>query len=262
MPTTLRAWGQSAYRCRMVGPGGESAGAVITRAFPGAVPMGRFLAQQSAWLRSSGFAPDDSLAVSATCRDEILAPLRAQVRTHWHRAFDFSSLSGLPLAGLTGVRAALGHAPQTGSRTEIVVFALPHIGLLANGTLGQAMRRGRVDPTAACGSLIAAIEQTRKDPIGAIDPDDPEQSLVRARLISETPDLAGSDLVTVTRTVQALMVTDLWRLLERISDADQVDVALVSGVVVHGPEGLDFVEPGGCRLRLRGRTLDSRGCFD
>ena len=235
---------------------------MITREFPGAAPMSQFLTRQSAWLRAQGFDPEDALAISATCRDEILAPLRAQVRTHWHRAFDFSSLSGLPLAGLTGARAALGHAPQTGDRVEMVVFALPHIGVLADGAVGQAMRRGRVDPTTACGSLVAAIEQSQTDPIGSMDPDDPEQSLVRARLLAEIPDLARCDLRTVTTTVRDLMVADMWRMLRGISDTDQVDLALVSGLVVHGPDGLDFVVPGTCRVRTRGRVVDSAGAYD
>ncbi len=218
--------------------------------------MDVFLATESERLRSLGFDPDQALAVTATCRDEILAPLRAGVRSHWHRAFDFSSLSGLPLAGVTGAAAVLDHTPQTGQRTQVVVFALPHIGVLSDGTVGQAMRRGRTTPTAACGSLVAAQRwagETGSLSMDAlsIDPDDPEQSLVRQRLIREVPTLAGADLMVVTRRVRELMLRDIVELVDRVADPEATDVAVVSGVLVHATDG-DVVEAAPTWLRIAG----------
>ncbi len=220
------------------------------------VPMETFLTQETRRLRDRGFDPEQALAVTATCRDEILAPLRGRVRAHWHRAFDFSSLSGLPLAGVTGASAVLDHAPQTGARAEVVIFALPHIGVLADGTVGLAMRRGRATPTSACGSLVAAMQWARSPDAAlqaaAIDPSDPEQSLVRQRLLRDVPDLADADLFEVTRRLRELMVQDVRTLVDRVSSPHAADVAIVSGVLVHGPDGLDHVEPAESWTRVAG----------
>lgn len=209
------------------------------------VPLDTFLDETSAQMRDAGFDPDRCLAVTATCRDEILAPLRAGVRERWHRAFDFSSLSGLPLAGVTGADAALSHAPVVDDQVHLVVFALPHVGVLPNGTTGQVRRRGHDGPTTACGSLIAAVawaaeaDRTMSEPI--IDPQDPEQSLVRNRLLQADPYLGDADLTVVTALVRQLMVDGLrdiflrpWRTAIRL--------AIVSGVVVHRGDG-DLVDP-------------------
>ena len=185
------------------------------------------------------------MAVTATCRDEILAPLRASVRDHWHRAFDFSSLSGLPLAGATGAAAALSQAPIVAGRTRLVVFALPHIGVQPDGTTGQVWRRGQGEPTTACGSLMAAVQwaaeadRTRAEP--TIDPQDPEQSLVRNRLLQAEPYLGDADLGAVTAVVRQLMVEELRRLFLRPWHTG-IDLAVVSGTVVHTTDG-DLVEP-------------------
>lgn len=225
------------------------------------VPMAAFLTAETQRLRDRGFDPEQALAVTATCRDEILAPLRAGVRAHWHRAFDFSSLSGLPLAGVTGTRAVLDHVPHIGARGAVVIFALPHIGVLADGTVGQAMRRGQSVPSSACGSLVAAMQWAGSVDAGSpasIDPVDPEQSLVRQRLITEIPGLALADLLQVTRRVRELMVHDVRTLVDLVSEPGSVDVAIVSGVLIHDPEGDDAVESFGAWTRIAGveSTLD------
>lgn len=231
---------------------------VVTEAFPRAIALDEFVAERSAWLRGHGFDPDEALAVTATCRDEFLAPLRAQVRVHWHRAFDFSSLAGLPLAGATGAAAVIGHAPQTGRRTEIVVFALPHIGVLSDGTVGQSLRRGRNEPTTACGSVAAAISWAAAGGSGQdpIDPDDPEQSLVRTRLMKEFPGLGGADMWTTTRLLRDLMMSDVWSLLTGLADPALVDIAVVSAVVIHGPDGRDYAQPSRTRIRCGGNRIE------
>lgn len=239
----------------------------VTRHYPAAVPLADFLARQSRWVAGHGFDPDEALAVTASCRDEIVAALRAGVRRHWDNAFDFSSLSGLPLAGVTGMQAVLGHAPVAGRRPEVVIFALPHLGILADGTPGMSLRRGRPDPTTACGSLTAAVqwaEASRGDPDAAyqpVDMKDPEQSLVRTHLLRHVPDLADLDPVAVVAAVAQLQREDLWLLVERTTAPTDVDVVLVSGILIHGPEDQDFVAPQPVRVRSAGTVTDSAGAF-
>ena len=240
----------------------------MTSVYPDAIGLAEFLDLQSRWLSARGFDPDASLAVTAACRDEMVADLRAGVRRRWHNAFDFSSLSGLPLSGLTGMRAVLDHAPQSGPRLEVVIFALPHIGILADGTPGYSLRRGRRDPTSACGSLNAAAtwaQDVRDNPLAGeapFDEMDPEQSLVRMHLLRHVPELADLDPVAVVGRVAQLMVDDLWSLVQDVTDPARVDVALVSGILVHGGDGDDSVDPSVVRIRTGGTVRESRGAFE
>lgn len=237
--------------------------APVRATFPGAVEMTTFLTEQGAWLASNDFTPGDALAVAATCRDELASEFRAEVRRRWHWAFDFASLSGLPLAGTTAMRAVIDHAPHTAGYPEIVIFALPHIGVLEDGTIARAARRGRSRPSTACASLFTASDWVRRRPPDAapeIDPLDPEQSLVRERLAAELGDFSTLGPIGLTQAVADLMVADLWRLVEAVTVPSEEDVAVVSGILVHGPDG-DYVQPRSVRLRRNGVLEESAGAF-
>jgi hypothetical protein len=232
----------------------------VLAAYPQALPLPVAIAEQTAWLHVQGFDPESALAITASCRDELVGELRAVVRRHWHKSFDFSSLSGLPLAGVTGMQAALGHAPQAGGRFELVVFAMPHVGILANGTAGLAVRRGRPEPSSACGSLAAAQSWARdvmRNPVSLaepIDEFDAEQALVRIRLLRRIPELADIPMLPLVDRTCAIIRDDLWTLTDTVTDPAAVDVALVTGVLVHGPDGSDYVQWAERRLRIAGQT--------
>lgn len=212
-------------------------------------------------LEEAGFHRGEALAVTASCRDELVADLRAGVRRLWDNAFDFSSLSGLPLAGTTGMRAVLDHAPEAAGHPQVVLFAMPHVGMLPDGTFGRVMRRGRSRPTSACGSLIAAAEwaaDAAGDPLSAespIDPLDAEQSLVRQRLLHADPQFFRRRPLALTQWVSDLILLDVWTLVESFAKSTDVDVALVSGVLVNGADG-DSVLPSVIRVRRAGAVVD------
>lgn len=233
---------------------------VVLAAAPQALLLADAVGEQSAWLREQGFDPESALAVTASCRDELVEELRAVVRRHWHKSFDFSSLAGLPLAGVTGMQAALGHAPQAGERTQMVVFAMPHVGILADGTSGLAVRRGRPEPSSACGSLAAARAWARdvmRNPVSLAEPIDEldaEQSMVRIRLLRRIPELADIPMLPLVERTCTIMRDDLWTLTETVTNPAVVDVALLTGLLIHGPDGNDYLQWAERRLRTGGRT--------
>lgn len=239
--------------------------AVLAR-FPGAQELHEFLDNEGDVLAARGFYRGEALAVTAACRDEIAAEYRAEIRRRWDQAFDFSTLSGLPFAGVTGINAVIDHVPHTAGHPEIVIFAMPHIGVLDDGTVGRVMRRGRSRPTTACGSLIAAARSAqipappvRGDCAGRphIDPLDPEQSLVRAKLTAELGDITTLSPVELVTQVARIMTEDLWNLVSSVTVPGEDDVALVSGVLIHGPDG-DYVQPYVRRVRSGDNLTDER----
>ncbi len=205
-------------------------------AYAGALPVADFLVWTSTALAPHGFRSPTSLPLVSVCRDELMFSFVDAVTAEWGHCFDMSSLAGLPLLGRTGVTAALGHAPDSGGRHRLVVFAFPHIGLDADGTVGAVHRPGVPGTTAACGAVDVARTALRRGVSGVVlDPHDVEESVLVARLHGVLGDAPVPGLVEVTELVRAAAVEELTLLLTGLStDRVRVDVALLSGVVVHG----------------------------
>ena len=210
-----------------------------------AVGLGDFLTWSEWALARVGFRPSNCLPVVSVCRDELMAPVDEGVRRVWGQPFWAGALAGLPFLGRTGMAAALGHVPGEDGRHRFVLFCLPHIGIDADGTVGRVHRRGMHRPTAACGALAAfraevAAGDRAAGRVDELDPDDMEQSLLRQRLGPELGDQVPS-LVEVTEIARRVAVTDARRFIGLAGGDRPVDVACISGVVVHLPDGVDLV---------------------
>lgn len=199
-----------------------------------AVDVDEFLDLVETELGPSGFTPATALPLLSVCRDELMAEFRRDVRRRWGHFFDVASLGGMPLLGRTGVAAALGHAPLDGVRHRLLVLALPHIGL-EDGVVGSVLRPGVPGMTSACGAISVAREALAAGVSGVVlDRHDIEESLLVARLYASVGTGDVPDLVTATELVRRAAVDELRLLAGELSTpADPVDVALVSGIVVH-----------------------------
>lgn len=216
-----------------------------------ALGVEEFLAWTSLALGSHGFARESSLPLVSVCRDELMFPFVDAVTEHWGHCFDVSSLAGLPLLGRTGVAAALGHTPDEDGRHRLVVFAFPHIGF--DGVVGSVHRPGVPGETTACGAIEVARTALARGVSGVVlDRHDVEESLLVARLREVLGDAPVPDLVAVTDLVRRAAVEELGLLLGDLgSPTVPVDVALVSGVVVHGPRD-DVVALSSATLQVDG----------
>lgn len=213
----------------------------VTTPYADAVDVGAFLDRVERELGPHGFEPDSALALLSVCRDELMADVRREVRDRWGRFFDLASLGALPLLGRTGIAAALGHAPLDGTRHRLVVMSLPHVGL-ESGVVGSVSRPGVPGVTSACGAVVVAGRALADGVHGVVlDPHDIEESLLVARLRDVLGDAPVPPLQELTRLVQTAAADELRLLASELSTPSApVDVALVSGVVVHAT-GRDLV---------------------
>jgi hypothetical protein len=197
----------------------------------------------SEWaLARVGFRPSNCLPVVSVCRDELMADFGGAVSDVWGQPFEAGSLAGLVFLGRTGVQAALGHVPGEDGRHRFVVFCFPHIGIDADGTLGRVQRRGMYRASSACGALASFRAQLEAgDRAVEIDVDDVEQSLLRMRLQSLVGADATPSLLALTELAREACVDDMTRFIELARGAEPVDVAFISGIVVHLPDGTDHV---------------------
>ena len=202
-----------------------------------AVDVDAFLDLVETELGPRGFTPTTALPLLSVCRDELMADFRRDVRRRWGHFFDLASLGGLPLLGRTGVSAALGHAPLDGVRHRLLVLALPHVGL-EKGEVGTVVRPGVPGTTSACGAIVVA-QQALASGVSRVvlDRHDVEESLLVARLHETVGSGAVPDLVETTELVRRAAVDELRLLAGELSTpASPVDVALVSGIVVHATD--------------------------
>lgn len=215
--------------------------------YPDSVSLSDFLTWSEWALARVGFRPSNCLPIVSVCRDELMAPVDEGVRRVWGLPFQAGSLAAQLFLGRTGLQAALGHAPGEDGRHRFVVFCLPHIGIDSDGTVGQVQRRGMHRPSAACGALVAVLHSDgARDPKHSVDPDDSldrddiEMSLLRQRLRTTLP--AGpTTLAQLTEASRVAAAVEAQRLAGLALGAAPLDVACISGVVVHLPDGEDQV---------------------
>ncbi|MBK9738489.1 MAG: hypothetical protein IPO93_03015 [Actinobacteria bacterium] len=197
----------------------------------------------SEWaLARVGFRPSNTLAVVDVCRDELMADFDDAVSVVWGKPFDIGALAGMVFLGKTGLQAALSHVPGEDGRHRFVVFCFPHIGFDDEGTVGRVLRRGMSRASTACGALAAfRSELATGDRAFSLDTDDVEQSLLRMRLAPLVPGTEVPSLLGLTELARATAVADVRHFVDLARGSEPVDVAYISGIVVHLPEGVDRV---------------------
>jgi hypothetical protein len=212
----------------------------------------------SEWaLARVGFRPSNCLAVVDVCRDELMSPVEEAIEGCWGRAFQVGSLAGIVLTGRTGMQAALSHVPGEDGRHRFVAFCLPHIGIDEDGTIGHVQRRGMHRASAACGALVAVSDRWQEGARGsradqAVESDDIEMSLLWQRVAAHLEPGTTPSLVELTMLTRDLAVSDLERYI-RLATADEpVDVAYISGIVVHLPDGEDRIAAVVARVMIDG----------
>lgn len=200
----------------------------------------------SLWsLKRVGFRPINALALASLCRDELMTDTSRAIERAWGSPFQLGALGGMSFAGRTGLQAALGHVPGEDGRHRFVIFALPHIGVDLDGTLGRVQRRGMMRESSACGALVGFRNQLLAgERAFTLDERDAEQSLLRMRLCHALSNCAMSevpDLLTLTDLVLKATVDDVHEYVDLAREREPVDVAYISGIVVHLPSGEDLV---------------------
>lgn len=236
----------------------------LQRHFPGAVLEGAFVAETALRLTGEGFSNANTLACVALCRDEITSPLFSDVERVWGPAFSFASLAGMMTAGRTGFAAAIQHAPTENGRWHFVVYAMAHIAIDADGTVGRVDRPGVQEPSSACGALVALRDELQDGTLQVeFDSYDAEQSLLKHRLLPMIGDGSVPDLVDLTKLAAAAVEEDLGEILRSLaaewSETDRLmptDAAMFSGIQIHGPNGVNFVWPRTAHIKVGGDLRD------
>lgn len=228
--------------------------------FPGAVPEREFLESSVRALAGEGFTPSNTLAGVAICRDEIAHPMLIEAEALWGPVFSLASLAGLLTAGSTGLAAAAAHIPVDGGRRHFVLYAMAHIAIGADGSIGVVKRPGLPEASKACGALVAFRSELLAGSLNvSIDRLDLEQSFLKLRLLPLIRYGSVPSLVELTKLTADAIEADLWAIFRGLMDADEAPVtdgAFFTGVQVHGPGGVNFVWPRTGHLEVDGTRTE------
>lgn len=226
--------------------------AALALHYPTAVTLDAFAEATRSALAPHGFEPGNCLPLIGVCRDELMFAVEQRVHEEWGPAFDLSSLAAMVLLGRSGMAAAAHHAPDDAGRRRFVIIVLPHIGIAADGTVGQVQRDGQHEPSIACGALAKIHTELATGQLDlALDRHDLELSLVRMELLRRITYGSVPGLPELTDVARQAASAEAARLASELVHDPDCDVALISGTVVHGPDG-DFVAPAECFVSLEG----------
>jgi hypothetical protein len=225
-------------------------------AFPGAIPAREYVERTRIAAGKHGIEPGPTLALVCVCRDELTVNVTKWVRSTWGPPFRVGSLGGMFLAGVGGLNAALSHVPNSDGRLRVVVYAMPHVGIGPDGTIGKILRPGQDAPTSACGALTGFRAELAAGRASAdLDETDLEMSLLRRRLLDDLTPGQVPDVVELTMLAHDAIRADLARAAAALPAWQDADVAVFSGIQIHTAEG-DLVAPGRSTVRPAGSAIE------
>jgi hypothetical protein len=106
----------------------------------------------------------------------------------------------------------------------------------------------------ACGALLAVADTLRQDDVHIsdypyLDSGDPEQSKLSERIAPRVAQHAKAELLELTRIARDLIDEDTAGVVDLLrQDGIPTDVAIFTGIHVHGPRGAEYVQPSLRRL--------------
>ncbi len=234
----------------------------LARDFPAAIPANQFVNSTQDRLREHAVLRGSALPLIGTCRDELAFALTAELQRAWGPAFNMAGLAGLLTLGRTGVAAARGHAPLVDGRRTFVLFGLTHVGVDEAGTIGNCERPGVPGASHTCGALMALHDELRGGDVRTsdypyLDKADPEQSRLRERIAPLVDDPREVDLLSIIRIARDLIGHDCDEAVKVLRD-DPVpaDVAVFTGIHIHGPRGAEYVDVGRSFLDRDGKITE------
>lgn len=232
----------------------------VDKILPGLIAESEFVDRTYAALGKHGLANNSALALVGVCRDELCVTLPAEIERVWGQPFMLTGLGGYLTAGNVGFGAGHHHAPDR-KPAAYVYCAMPHLGILDDGTLGKVSRPGMAKHSGACGALVGVhglLNAKKGNELPTeFNPDDPEFSLLSMAIGKKVK--PGDDLLAVTIAAKKLIDRQIKAAIKHRQDNDKApykdaDYAILSGVQVH-LEGGQYIWEGSCSVRTGGGGL-------
>jgi hypothetical protein len=230
----------------------------LQKYFPSALTSRKVASKVIGTLRDRGFKWDNTVFASSVCSDEInvinespKCLVNELQDAFGDQSFVLGGLGGVPFVGKSGLGACVSHVPDEG---KLLICFAPHVGLSADGVVGDIRRKNKAKMSDACGAAIGAynyISSKKGASVFSGDRafDDEEEYIIEQlakRLDTERIEDLGLDPIAVVTYEMYGIVKDL--LAEAIAGNPAMatkcsEVALLGGVIINQFDGEDYFQP-------------------
>ena len=211
--------------------------------FPRALPMSKYMRKTFQSLSAYGFCDENTMGMTAICRDEIAEPLFAEVIRYWGKSFNCCSLAGFVMMGKTGLAAATDHTPIVDGIRRFTFYAMPHIAISRYGDIGNVYRDGVQKVSHACGALETVVKELASGHLKLeMDMQDIEQTIIRQKILSTLTYGDKPNLIEVTKLAARIISDDVKCLLDTL-ERSIFKYAVMTGIQIHGPLGTHWICP-------------------
>jgi len=232
--------------------------------FPGAIEQKKFHQAILELGRKNDLHEGSTLAMYSVCRDELTQPFVEELTTKWRYGFNISSLGGMVFWGKTGFQAGMAHAPKDAQGFErYLFFCGPHIAISEDGKVGDVLRVGRTKMSHACGALMAFQEELSEGKVLVKDdPQDLEQSLLKQYLFEYIKYGEVPSLVDMTYRAHHCISDMVDHTLEGSVNKPTCRYMIVCIILIHGPNGSNYVWTGPLHVVNKGISIDLKAQFN
>jgi len=203
--------------------------------YPNAVSISDLQINACAEVRDKGWDGDHSIWATSLCSDEINAGFQIfNEKMAGPGPFVLGGITGLPFAGITGVKAFLSHVPTNG--LALIVYG-PHIGITIDGQIGKVCRKNQDKPSSCCGSISAAVKAIQDhQSIETNNPFDYQQNRVIQHLSSYRDEIFSDEYPVKIATEKAYEVIENkfnHILAESLPQFQGICIGLIGGIQIN-----------------------------
>ena len=182
--------------------------------------------------------PNRVMLADSICSDDVNSiqyPARTQ---EFLGPFKLGGLDGFPFAGLTGMGAFASHVPEQGA---VFIYYGPHIGISADGTIGQINRIGQSEPSSCCGAAQGALKKLMDGTLvaGEMRDMDFQMSTIEQLLFNQKDRVLNAEIPIKEATEVIYEAVDE-RILELVARTNYncKHIILMGGILINGDPGV------------------------
>ena len=207
----------------------------IQRIYPDAIPMTTLQNNVCSNVREQGGDGDHTIWATSLCSDEVTNSFHYFTeQMAGPGPFILGGITGIPFAGITGMKAFLSHVP-TGGKAMIVYG--PHIGITKEGEFGKVNRKNREGLSSCCGSITSAVDSISVQDSGIQDdPLDYQQTRVIQHLHNHSEEILSAEHPVKVATDHAFdaIESKLLRILDQVlPEFPGIQLVLVGGIEIN-----------------------------
>ncbi|WP_298860029.1 hypothetical protein [uncultured Gimesia sp.] len=212
---------------------------IVQRHYPNAVTCTQVAEENLNYIEQElGGDRRTTLLASSRCADDLVATNQT-LNQEFDGPFHLGGLAGFPFTGKTGMTAYANHIHEGG--TAFILYG-PHIGIAADGSIGNMLRPGQSRCTSTCGALVGAVTQIESGRAPASEYDDFQQPQIikmlspyQGRIFS-----ASAPIQEATQICYELIHEQINQILDAtINEFSCKRIVLVGGILINTDVGAE-----------------------